>query len=167
MAAHARLKNEFTEDEKYHNHMTWLISFLIVHLVISVIALCLSSFTAIPYYGQRRRHIQQILVYVSQFFFIVSATGGKLSVIKKKIVFRHFSRGFQAAAQFIGLFMAFERLFVLNWPYVFLRVGTRGRIRKVCISIIILSFLQYIIFQGLPEVKPSAVLLNLQFVISC
>ena len=25
MAAHARLKNEFTEDESYHNHMTWLI----------------------------------------------------------------------------------------------------------------------------------------------
>ena len=25
MAAHARLKNEFTEDKKYHNLMTWLI----------------------------------------------------------------------------------------------------------------------------------------------
>ena len=24
MAAHARLKNEFTEDEKYNNLMTWL-----------------------------------------------------------------------------------------------------------------------------------------------
>ena len=24
MAAHARLKNEFKEDEKYHNLMTWL-----------------------------------------------------------------------------------------------------------------------------------------------
>ena len=24
MAAHARLKNEFTEDEKYYNFMTWL-----------------------------------------------------------------------------------------------------------------------------------------------
>ena len=24
MAAHARLNNEFTEDEKYHNLMTWL-----------------------------------------------------------------------------------------------------------------------------------------------
>ena len=24
MAAHARLKNEFTEDEKYHNFMRWL-----------------------------------------------------------------------------------------------------------------------------------------------
>ena len=23
MAAHARLKNEFTEDKKYHNPMTW------------------------------------------------------------------------------------------------------------------------------------------------
>ena len=26
MAAHAHLKNEFTEDEKYHNLMSWLIS---------------------------------------------------------------------------------------------------------------------------------------------
>ena len=26
MAANARLKNEFTEDEKYHNLMSWLIS---------------------------------------------------------------------------------------------------------------------------------------------
>ena len=26
MAAHARLKDEFTEDEKYHNLMTWLSS---------------------------------------------------------------------------------------------------------------------------------------------
>ena len=25
MAAHARLKNEFTEDKKYYNLMTWLI----------------------------------------------------------------------------------------------------------------------------------------------
>ena len=25
MAAHARLKNEFTEEEKYHNFMSWLI----------------------------------------------------------------------------------------------------------------------------------------------
>ena len=25
MAAHARLKNEFMEDEKYHNLITWLI----------------------------------------------------------------------------------------------------------------------------------------------
>ena len=28
MAAHVRLKNEFTEDEKYHNLMKWLIYFV-------------------------------------------------------------------------------------------------------------------------------------------
>ena len=27
MAAHAGLKNEFTEDEKYHNLMRWLIHY--------------------------------------------------------------------------------------------------------------------------------------------
>ena len=26
IAAHVRLKNEFTEDEKYHNLISWLIS---------------------------------------------------------------------------------------------------------------------------------------------
>ena len=27
MAVHARLEKEFTEDEKYHNLMTWLINY--------------------------------------------------------------------------------------------------------------------------------------------
>ena len=36
MAAHARLKNEFTEDEKYHNLMRWLILFLKIYLDIYI-----------------------------------------------------------------------------------------------------------------------------------
>ena len=32
MAAHARLKNEFTEDEKYHNLMIWHISFILFRI---------------------------------------------------------------------------------------------------------------------------------------
>ena len=32
MAAHLRLKNVFTEDEKYDNLMTWLIYFPRVHI---------------------------------------------------------------------------------------------------------------------------------------
>ena len=36
MAAHARLKNEFTEDEKYHNLMRWLKYFLNMRLEIIV-----------------------------------------------------------------------------------------------------------------------------------
>ena len=31
MAAHACLKNEFTDDEKYHNLMSWLILCIIAH----------------------------------------------------------------------------------------------------------------------------------------
>ena len=34
MAAHARLKNEFTEDEKYHNLMSWLFRFCIILLCV-------------------------------------------------------------------------------------------------------------------------------------
>ena len=34
MAAHTRLKNEFTEEEKYHNLMTWLIYLFIFCLFI-------------------------------------------------------------------------------------------------------------------------------------
>ena len=30
MAAHARLKNELTQDEKYHNLMRWLISKVVI-----------------------------------------------------------------------------------------------------------------------------------------
>ena len=32
MAVHARLKNEFTEDEKYHNVMSWLILWVLLVL---------------------------------------------------------------------------------------------------------------------------------------
>ena len=38
MAAHARLKNEFMVDEKYHNLMTWLI-FLLQFTIRDIIVL--------------------------------------------------------------------------------------------------------------------------------
>ena len=46
MAAHARLKNEFTEDEKCHNLMSWLICFIgsIWILRGRIVSLILSSF---------------------------------------------------------------------------------------------------------------------------
>ena len=36
MAAHARLKNEFTEDEKYHNLISWLIRLLYIKVLAKV-----------------------------------------------------------------------------------------------------------------------------------
>ena len=41
------------------------------------------------------------------------------------------------AALFIVAFMALERLFALIWPYVYLRVVTKGRTLKACVAIIV------------------------------
>ena len=60
----------------------------------------------------------------------------------------HTARGFQFAAQIIVDCMAFERLFVLNWPYVYLRVMTERRIKIVCTATSIFGFLQLAIFRG-------------------
>ena len=49
MAAHARLKNEFTEDEKYHNLMTWLIfSGLIESHTLSLMSIDIMYFYGFP-----------------------------------------------------------------------------------------------------------------------
>ena len=126
---------------------------LVIFLVISalVLCLCLLSFAAIirtkrtPY--PTKLFSLGLLTY--DCLFIVSAIGGKFLSHDENFVFRQLSRGFQMAAQAIVMFMALERLFVLNWPYVFLRVGSKGTIRKVCICIIVACFLQYVLFQGL------------------
>ena len=37
MSAHARLKNGFTEDEKFHNLMSWLINLLVILVSLSML----------------------------------------------------------------------------------------------------------------------------------
>ena len=55
----------------------------------------------------------------------------------------HITRGFQLASQLIVCSMALERVFVLNWPYKYLKVVTDTRTKCVCITIFFFSFLQY------------------------
>ena len=115
------------------------------------LCLCLVSFVAIqrtkktPY--PTKLFSLGLLIY--DCLFIISAFAGKFYEHGENFVFAQLARVFQTAAQFIVLFMSLERLFVFNWPYAFLRLGTRGRIRKERFSVIIYSFLQYIIFQGI------------------
>ena len=129
------------------------LNILIVHLVISVFALCLCSLSFVAVLRSKKTPYPTkllslgLLIYDS--LFIASAIGRKFFSHEEGVVFRQLSHGFQMAALSIIVSMAFERLFVLNWPYVFLRVGTRGRIRKVCIAIIVFSFLQFILYQGI------------------
>ena len=126
---------------------------LIAYSAASAVALCLHvvSFAAI-FQTKKTPYPSKLLslgLLVYDGLFVVSANVGKLFPHEENFVFRQLSRGFQTAAFLIVVFMSVERLFVLNWPNEFLRVGTRGRIRIVCLTIIILSFLQYILFQGL------------------
>ena len=84
-----------------------------------------------------------ILVYDS--LFLVSPNGGKYFDYESSVIFRHLSRGCMSSALFIVGCMALERLFALNWPYVYLRVVIKGRANKVCVAIIVASFLQFVL----------------------
>ena len=60
----------------------------------------------------------------------------------------HVTRGFQIAAQIIVGCLALERLFVLNWPYVYLRVMTERRTKVICTAVSIFGFVQYSVVRG-------------------
>ena len=79
--------------------------------------------------------------------FLPCASATKLFPHEESFPLRHLSRGFQIAAQVIVAAMAFERFFVLNWPYVYLKTPKR-LIRKICLGIIVLAFIQYLLFKG-------------------
>ena len=76
-------------------------------------------------------------------FLIVAGVTKLFNLNENMYYLKHVSRGFQVASQLIIFFMALERFLVLSWPYVYLRVMTKKRIRSVCLIIFILSFLQY------------------------
>ena len=80
--------------------------------------------------------------------FLLSASISKLFKPEDIFIMQHLARGFQISAQTVVVSMSFERLFVLNWPYVYLRMATKHRVRLVCGGIFILSFLQYVAFRG-------------------
>ena len=80
--------------------------------------------------------------------FLSCASVAKLFPHEESFVFRHLSRGFQTAAQIIVAFMAFERLLVLNWPYIYLR-ASESFIRKACLCIIAVCFLHYLLIKGI------------------
>ena len=84
-----------------------------------------------------------LLLYDS--LFLVSSNGGKCFDYGSSLIFRLLSRGFMLAATFIVGFMAFERPFALNWPYVYLRVVTKDRAFRACVAIIVGRFLQFVL----------------------
>ena len=79
--------------------------------------------------------------------FLIFSSVSKLFPHEESFLLRNLSRGFQTAAQILVASMAYERFFVLNWPYIFLKKSKR-LIRNVCLSIIVLSFLHFALLKG-------------------
>lgn len=118
---------------------------------LSAFVFCSVSFVAIkrtkktPYSTQLLS--MGLLVY--DCLFLLSASVAKLFTYEESYFIQHFSRGCQIAAQIIVGSMAIERLLVLQWPYVYLRVATNRLTKTVCIIIFILSFLQFFAVRGI------------------
>ena len=124
---------------------------LLIYLLISLVALTLCLMTFIAVYRTKRvpypTKLLSLGLIAYDCLFIVTAIGGKFVTFEESVTFRLFNRGFQLAAQVIVMFMAIERYFVLNWPYIYMRLGTKRRTRKICIAIIVVSLLQYLLIR--------------------
>ena len=121
------------------------------YLAISAIVLALCLLTLVAVYRTKRVPYPTKLLSMGLIaydcLFIGTAIGGKFVTFEESVTFRFFTRGFQFAAQVIVMFMAIERYFVLNWPYIYMRLGTKRRTRKLCIAIIVVSLLQYLLIR--------------------
>ena len=80
--------------------------------------------------------------------FLIVSPVSKLFDLNDSYIIWHAIRGFQIAAQLVVGCVSLERLFVLNWPYVYLRVMTERRTNLVCSFAIIFAFLQYAVYRG-------------------
>ena len=121
------------------------------YLAISAIVLAICLLTLVAVYRTKRVPYPTKLLSMGLIaydcLFIGTAIGGKFVTFEESVTFRFFTRGFQFAAQVIVMFMAIERYFVLNWPYIYMRLGTKRRTRKLCIAIIVVSLLQYLLIR--------------------
>ena len=126
---------------------------LIAYFATSSLALtlCLVAFVAI-YRTRKTPYSTKLLAMGLLFYdsmFLISAGICKLFSYNDIFIAQNLVRGFQIAAQIIVAVMACERLLVLNWPYIYLRVATDRLVKNICLGVIATSFLQYVAFRGL------------------
>ena len=120
---------------------------LVIYLVTSLVALCLclTSIYAI-YHTKRTPYPAKLLslgLLIYDCLFLVTTSVGVFFASEDSSPLLFFSKGFQVSAMVVVSSMSLERLFVLNWPYVYMRIASKRNTRKVCVAIIVLSFLQY------------------------
>ena len=125
---------------------------LVTYLSLSSSILLLSVLSFIAMYRTKKTpkgtKLLSLGLLTYDMLFIIFGIVTKLFEYNDVYMIWHASRGFQFAAQFVVCCMALERLFVLNWPYVYLRVMTERRIKVVCTAVIAFGFLHYALIRG-------------------
>ena len=123
--------------------MYWCLSMVIlIFCVVSAVAMKQTKRT--PYAAK----LLSLGLLTYHILFLVLSSVSKLFDYNDSYPIWHAVRGFQIAAQLIVGCMSLERLFVLKWPYVYLRVMTERRTKLVCSLVIIFAFLQFAVYRG-------------------
>ena len=128
------------------------ISLVALYTCLSCAILILCMLSAIAVYRTKRTpygvKLLSLGLLTNDILFLLFSPVSKFFEFNDAILIWHATRGFQITAQIVVGCMAFERLFVLNWPYVYLRVMTERRIKGACIVVSIFGFLQYAVMRG-------------------
>ena len=125
---------------------------LVLYLSLSsaVLVLCMLSFVA-TYRTKKTPYATKLLslgLLTYDSLFLALSSVSKLFEFNDVYIIWHATRGFQVAAQIVVGCMALERLLVLNWPYIYLRVVNERRTKILCIAVVVFGFLQYAAVRG-------------------
>ena len=128
------------------------ISLVVLYMCLSWAILILCMLSAIAVYRTKKTPYGAKLLSLGlltyDILFLLFSPVSKFFEFNDVILIWHATRGFQIAAQTVVGCMAFERLFVLNWPYVYLRLMTERRMKGACIAVSMFGFLQYAVMRG-------------------
>ena len=124
-----------------------------LHVTFAYLALILCSISFFAIIRTKRTpystKILSICLLIFDCSFLICSSTAKLFKYKDIYVVQQAARGFQSSSNIIILGMAFERVFALNWPYIYIKVVTKRRTRLTCIAVCLFAVLQYVVVRGL------------------
>ena len=128
------------------------VSLVVLYLCLASAILILCSLTAVAVYRTKKTPYGAKLLSLGlltyDILFLLFGIVTKRFEFNDVYMIWHATRGFKIAAQFVVGCMALEILFVLNWPYVYLRVMTERRIKVACTAVITFGFIHYALIRG-------------------
>ena len=120
---------------------------VVLYFVFAFLALllCLTSLAAIVKTKKTPYSTKVLCLCLLAFdsLFLIFSSVSRLFKYNDLYVIQHITRGLHVSSYIIVGSMALERLLVLNWTYLYLRLNTKRRTRIICIGIFVGSILHY------------------------